>query len=143
MRIKDQQSKDEMKRYADHRRHAKPSNLVPNDQVLVHIRRSHQRKTGAYYEPSSYRAIDKKRSLVTAQNGKHSITRTSSMFKPFRSVTESVKLESDEESADNGIMERSPDKLLSSGEQLKKKRYPLRAPRGQLLKTRKDFVLER
>lgn len=32
------------------------------------------------------------------------------MFKPFRSVTESVKIESDEGNADNGIMVRSPNK---------------------------------
>ena len=35
MKIKDQQSKDKMKRYADHRKHAKPSNLVPSDQLFT------------------------------------------------------------------------------------------------------------
>ena len=140
MRIKDHQPKDEMKRYADHRRHAKPSkfNLVPNDQVLVHGGGSHQRKTEAYYEPRPYTIIDKKGSMVTAQDGKHSITRNSSMFKPFRSVTEFVKVESGEESPDNGTMEQSPDKPLSSGEQgkaIEERRYPLRTSRGQLPKT--------
>jgi len=105
MKIKDQQSKDEMKIYADYWKHAKPPNLVPNDQLLVHKGRSHQRKTEAYYKPRASTVIDKKGSMVTARNGKHSITRNSSMFKPFRSVTESVKIESD-----NGIMVRSPDK---------------------------------
>lgn len=110
MKIKDQQSKDKMKIYADYQKHAKPPNLVPNDQLLVHKERSHQRKTEAYYEPRAYTVIDKKGSMLTARNCKHSTTRNSSMFKPFRSVTESVKIESDEGSADNGIMVRSPDK---------------------------------
>ena len=83
---------------------------------------------------------------MTAQDGKHSITRNSSMFEPFITVTESVKIESDEESVDNGISERSPDKPLSFGEQekaIEERRYPLRASRGQLSKTLKYFVLER
>ena len=54
MRIKDQQSKDEMKRHADNRRDVKPSNLGRNDQVFVHKGRSHQKKTEAYYEPRHY-----------------------------------------------------------------------------------------
>lgn len=36
MKIIDHQSKDEMKRYTDNRKHGKPTNLVPNDQLLVH-----------------------------------------------------------------------------------------------------------
>ena len=127
MKVKDQQSKDKMKIYADYRKHAKPPNLVPSDQLLVHKERSHQLKTEAYYEPRAYTVIDKKGSMLTARNGKHSTTRNSSMFKPFRSVTESVKIESDEGSADNGIMVRSPDeysapvnkrKLLKKGDTL-------------------------
>ena len=96
MKIKDKQSKDEMKRYANHRRHAKPFNLGPNDQGLVHKGRFHQRKIEAYYEPRSYIVTDKKGSMVTVQDGKHSITRNYSMFKPFGLVTESVKIERDE-----------------------------------------------
>lgn len=142
MKVKDQQSKDKMKIYADYRKHAKPPNLVPNDQLLVHKERSHQLKTEAYYEPLAYTVIDKKGSMLTARNGKHSTTRNSSMFKPFRSVTESVKIESDEGSADNGIVVRSPDKYsapVNKRKLLKKGDTLLELQR----KTIDCFVLER
>ena len=143
MKIKDQQSKDEMKRYADHWNYAKPLNLVPNDRVLVHKGRSHQRKTGAYYEPRPYTVVDNKGSMVTALGGKHVLQETPACSNPSDQLQSPSRLKVMRKvqrmaSWSNPLINHSA--LVNKGKLLKKED---RASREQLPKTLKDFVLER
>ena len=143
MRIKDQRSKDVMKKYADQRRHTKPSSLRPDDEVLVHKGKAHQRKTEPYYEPHPYTVIDKKGSMVTASDGQHSITRNSSMFKHVK-LEASTNLENNDQDADIDILETSPAETPVNPDMerdTQERRYPLRTTRGQPPQALRDFVL--
>ncbi|KAK3739292.1 hypothetical protein QZH41_007139 [Actinostola sp. cb2023] len=112
MRLNDQQSKDEMKRYADQRRNTRSSNINPNDKVLVHKGKPHQGKTEPYYEPHPYTVIDKKGSMITASDGKHNITRNSSKFKPLKTDVQPINQELMDEQDDIGIEEEPSDDII-------------------------------
>ncbi|KAK3728358.1 hypothetical protein QZH41_011397, partial [Actinostola sp. cb2023] len=112
MRLNDQQSKDEMKRYADQRRNTRSSNINPNDKVLVHKGKPHQGKTEPYYEPHPYTVIDKKGSMIIASDGKHNITRNSSKFKPLKTGVQPINQELMDEQDDIGIEEEPSDDII-------------------------------
>ncbi|KAK3731602.1 hypothetical protein QZH41_004844 [Actinostola sp. cb2023] len=153
MRLNDQQSKDEMKRYADQRRNTRSSNINPNDKVLVHKGKPHQGKTEPYYEPHPYTVIDKKGSMITASDGKHNITRNSSKFKPLKTDVQPINQELMDEQDDIGIEEEPSDDIIepnASGQgqvhvspPRNERRYPLRTTRGQMPNMLKDFIVTR
>ena len=151
MRLNDQQSKDEMKRYADQRRNTRASNINPSDKVLVHKGKPHQRKTEPYYEPHPYTVIDKKGSMITASDGKHNITRNSSKFKPLKTDVQPINQELMDEQDDIGIEEEPSDDIIepnASGQgqvspPRSERRYPLRTTRGQMPNMLKDFIVTR
>ncbi|KAK3711382.1 hypothetical protein QZH41_003258, partial [Actinostola sp. cb2023] len=153
MRLNDQQSKDEMKRYADQRRNTRSSNINPNDKVLVHKGKPHQGKTEPYYEPHPCTVIDKKGSMITASDGKHNITRNSSKFKPLKTDVQPINQELMDEQDDIGIEEEPSDDIIepnASGQgqvhvspPRNERRYPLRTTRGQMPNMLKDFIVTR
>ncbi|KAK3742186.1 hypothetical protein QZH41_012077 [Actinostola sp. cb2023] len=153
MRLNDQQSKDEMKRYADQRRNTRSSNINPNDKVLVHKGKPHQGKTEPYYEPHPYTVIDKKGSMITASDGKNNITRNSSKFKPLKTDVQPINQELMDEQDDIGIEEEPSDDIIepnASGQgqvhvspPRNERRYPLRTTRGQMPNMLKDFIVTR
>ena len=67
------------KRYADAKRNAKVSSLVIGDSVLV--RQQKRNKLTSYYDPSPYKVVDIKGSMVTAERQGHRIVRNNSFFK--------------------------------------------------------------
>ena len=68
-----------MKTYTDKRNHAKPHKLQLNDPVLHHWLRP--TKYTPLLNPKPYRVENVNRSMITARNDEHSITRNSSHFK--------------------------------------------------------------
>jgi transposase InsO family protein len=79
VRYNDKKAKEKMKKYADEKRKARPSQLKIGDTVLV--RQVKQNKLSTYFDPIPFKIIRKKGSRVTAvRNGKY-ITRNVSYFK--------------------------------------------------------------
>ena len=80
IRKKDEEAKRKMKQVADRKSYVKFSHLKVGDMVLVKTKRT--RKLDTPYNPTPYKIIMKKGSMVTAEAGNgHRITRNVSFFK--------------------------------------------------------------
>ena len=77
--------------YADNRRHTKPCNLQPGDQVLIKQKRL--TKLTPPFSPDPYEITARKGSMLTARRGDHTITRNSSHFKKMKREPDTQLLE--------------------------------------------------
>ena len=94
----DDKAKTKMKVYADAKSRAKPSEIAISDLVLVRQRK--QNKLSTPFDPSPFRVVRKKGTMITAcRNGKY-ITRNASHFKlvdpMFRDTADAEEDEDDE-----------------------------------------------
>ena len=81
IRERDQTAKAKMKEYADNKRYVKPSNAKEGDTVLVK-RDDSKKKSDTPYDPRPLIIVEKKGSMVTAENDDGTqVTRNSSFFK--------------------------------------------------------------
>src|SRR5664279_966221 len=132
LRIQDDKAKHKMKMYADMRNNAKPSDLLIGDTVLVKQRKKD--KLSSYFDPTPYRIIDKKGSMVTAARGDHSITRNSSFYKRINPTTKTIATRKDNrESRESEQSEDDDDEVLPQPEiqrQLQRQLTPARQPVG-------------
>ena len=78
MRERDKAEKLKMKGYADHA-NAKPSKIMIGDSVVV--KDTSLKKSNSAYHPEPMEVVEKKGSMMTAENGRRSVTRNSSFFK--------------------------------------------------------------
>lgn len=92
---RDADSKEKMKSYADRKRKTKISTLKPGDQVLV--KQQKKNKLTLPFNPKPYKIIRKKGSMITAQRGRHEITRNSSYFKALQGDIQPISSDEDEE----------------------------------------------
>ena len=76
----DRGSKEKMKQYADASLNTKPSDLRPDDVVLLRNRR--ETKLTPAFDPQPYTIIGRKGSVISAKRGERVITRNSAFFKP-------------------------------------------------------------
>ena len=74
----DKINKQKMKDYADTKRHAKPSDLIPGDHVLVKQPKTNKLKP--LFNPKP-KIIVQKGSMITAKNKSHRIVHNSSHFR--------------------------------------------------------------
>ena len=88
----DKISKQKMKDYADTKRHAKPSDLIPGDHVLVKQPKANKLKP--LFNPKPYIIVQKKGSMITAKSKSHRIVRNSSHF---RRIPKHVPIPEEEE----------------------------------------------
>ena len=75
----DKISKQKMKDYADTKRHAKPSDLIPGDHVLVKQPKTNKLKP--LFNPEPHSIVEKTGSMITAKSKSHRIGRNSSHFR--------------------------------------------------------------
>ena len=75
----DKISKQKMKDYADTKRPAKPSDLIPGDHVLVKQPKTNKLKP--IFNSKPYIVVQKKGSMITAKSKSHRIVRNSSHFR--------------------------------------------------------------
>ena len=88
IRERDQTAKAKMKSHADNRRYVKPSTLKEGDMVFVK-RDDSKKKSDTPYDPRPCTVVEKKGSMVTAEDGDGvPITRNSSFFKSVPSAGE-------------------------------------------------------
>ena len=81
--------KDKMKKYADDKRNAKPSDLKIGDTVLV--KQDKQNKLSTPFNPEPYKITARNGTMITAKKDGHTITRNSSFFKQVKGgLTEDV-----------------------------------------------------
>ena len=89
----DKISKQKMKDYADTKRHAKPSDLIPGDHVLVKQPKTNKLKP--LFNPEPYIIVQKKPdNMITAKSKSHHIVRNSSHF---RRIPKHVPIPEEEE----------------------------------------------
>ena len=88
----DKISKQKMKDYADTKRHAKPSDLIPGDHVLVKQPKTNKLKP--LFNPEPYIIVQKKDNMITAKSKSHHIVRNSSHF---RRIPKHVPIPEEEE----------------------------------------------
>ena len=90
----DKKAKENMKMYADVKRRAEPSQIEMEDLVLARQRK--QNKLTTPYDPSPFRVVRKKGTMITAQrNGKY-ITRNASHFKALHPQAQTIIEEGEE-----------------------------------------------
>ena len=90
----DKKAKENMKMYADVKRRAEPSQIEMEDLVLARQRK--QNKLTTPYDPSPFRVVRKKGTMITAQrNGKY-ITRNASHFKVLHPQAQTIIEEGEE-----------------------------------------------
>ena len=111
-RVQDEKAKKEMKMYADQRRSSKPSKIEEGDDVLVQSQKRGKLQTP--FQPTPYKVIKKKGSMITAQRGSHQVTRNSSHFKK---VNVGRKLECGQDKTN----EYSDDELMRKDDELMRK----------------------
>ena len=88
IRERDRTAKAKMKSHADNRRYVKPSTLKEGDMVFVK-RDDSKNKSATLYDPRPRTVVEKKGSMVTAEDSDGvSITRNSSFFKSVPSAEE-------------------------------------------------------
>lgn len=92
-----------MKGYADKQNHAKHSDLEIGDRVLV--KQPKHNKLSTPFSPEPMEIMEKKGSMITAQNADRSVTRNSSFFKK---VPPSTSVIPDVNDCDDEIQEDSP-----------------------------------
>lgn len=98
MRDNDLQGKQKMKMYADKK--SKPCQIVEGDAVL--IKQPKTNKLSTPFNPKPCKVVSRKGSMITVKQGKHSITRNSSYFKPVI-IEEEMEEESEEETEDENV----------------------------------------
>ena len=82
IRRKDKEAKEKMKQYADRKRYVKYSDLTVGDLVLVRQKRT--KKIDTPFNPTPYKIIMRKGSMVTAKSANgHQLTRNVTFFKRF------------------------------------------------------------
>jgi transposase InsO family protein len=79
-RARDRVMKSKQKGYADTRNRAKPSDLAVGDHVLVR-EDGKKDKMSFPFRPKPYSVINRKGSMITAENDRHTVTRNASRFK--------------------------------------------------------------
>ena len=88
IRERDQTAKAKMKEHADNKRYVKPSNAKEGDTVLVK-RDDSKKKSDTPYDPRPHFIVEKKGSMITAENDDGvQVTRNSSFFKSVPAVKE-------------------------------------------------------
>ena len=103
VRQTDANRKERMKGYADKHNHAKHSDLEIGDRVLV--KQPKHNKLSTPFSPEPMEIMEKKGSMITAQNADRSVTRNSSFFKK---VPPSTSVIPDVNDCDDEIQEDSP-----------------------------------
>lgn len=99
VRERDFLQKSKFKAHADSKVYVKPSTISPGETVLV--KRPFTASKGAtVYDPTPLTVVDKKGSMITAQNENRTVTRNSSFFK---TLDQSVINRDDDPSHDNGL----------------------------------------
>ena len=79
MRRRDKAEKLKMKAYADSKAYVRPSDIQMGDSVVV--KDTSIKKSGTPYDPEPLEVVQKKGSMITAENGRKTVTRNSSFFK--------------------------------------------------------------
>ena len=95
---RDALGKSKMKKFADNKARAKPSNLSEGDKVIVKRDPSHK-KSSAPYDPETYIVTQRKGTMITAKREGKEITRNSSFFKKVDPSIPTNAEESDDELA--------------------------------------------
>ena len=96
---RDFSQKSKFKAHADSKVYVKPSTISPGETVLV--KRPFTASKGAtVYDPTPLTVVDKKGSMITAQNESRTVTRNSSFFK---TLDQSVINRDDDPSLDSGL----------------------------------------
>ena len=88
----DKISKQKMKDYADTKHHAKPSDLIPGDHVLVKQPKTNKLKP--LFNPEPYIIVQKKGSMITAKSKLHHTVHNSLHF---RRILKHVPIPEEEE----------------------------------------------
>ena len=132
---RDALGKSKMKKFADNKARAKPSNLSEGDKVIVKRDPSHK-KSSAPYDPETYIVTQRKGTMITAKREGKEITRNSSFFKK---VDPSIPTNAEE--SDDELALSTPD--VATGENPEPpnpgRRYPVRSSR-RLPSYLKDYV---
>lgn len=99
VRERDFLQKSKFKAHADSKVYVKPSTISPGETILV--KRPFTASKGAtVYDPTPLTVVDKKGSMITAQNENRTVTRNFSFFK---TLDQSVINRGDDPSHDNGL----------------------------------------
>ena len=99
MRKRDQEKKEKMKKYSDHRQHSKTTDLKIGDTVL--IRQPKKNKLTPPFNPKPFTVEARKGTMVTVKRGSKKITRNISFFKKIDNrVTDSSDDEDDDDDFD-------------------------------------------
>ena len=99
VRKRDLSQKSKFKAHAHSKVYVKPSTISPGETVLV--KRPFTASKGAtVYDPTPLTVVDKKGSMITAQNKNRMVTRNSSFFK---TLDQSVIKHDDDQSRDSGL----------------------------------------
>ena len=94
----DDRAKAKMKEYADTKSRAKQSNIQVGDTVLIRQRK--ENKWSTRFDPSPFKVVRRKGTMITAlRNGKY-VSRNISLFKKIMSETVEVPMSDDEEDED-------------------------------------------
>ena len=118
----DKISRQKMKDYADTKRHAKLSDLIPDDHVLVN--QSQTNKLKPLFNPKPYIIVQKKGSMITTKTKSHRIVRNSSHF---RRIPKHVLIPEEEEEEE--FLNPEPVPLVQTH---CSPRQTLRSPRSQV-----------
>jgi len=105
VRVKDFQAKQKMKEHADKRAHAQVSEIAIGDTVLV--RQKKRNKFTTKFDPSLYKVVEVKGTMVTAVRKEKYITRNISQFKR---IEPSMKVPEDNDSRDPDILDDEADR---------------------------------
>ena len=95
VRERDRKAKDKMKKDADIRRRATPSDLKVGDKVLVRQRR--RTKFSTRFDPRPFEVTERKGTMVTARRDNNYITRNVSMFKKILAASQGASQEESED----------------------------------------------
>ena len=97
VRVKDFQTKQKMKEHADKRAHAQVSEIAIGDTVLVCQKK--RNKFTTKFDPSPYKVVEVKGTMVTAFRKEKYITRNISQFKQIEPL---MQVQEDNDSEDPG-----------------------------------------
>ncbi|CAB3982993.1 Hypothetical predicted protein [Paramuricea clavata] len=80
----DSEKEGKMKEYADKRRRSETSEIKVGDTVLIQQPKANKLSTP--FNPSPYKVVARKGSMVTAERGSHKVTRNVSFFKKIKAT---------------------------------------------------------
>ncbi len=118
----DQQSKAQMKQYADQRRHTKKMQVNVGD--LVICKQPKKNKFSTKFNPAPYKVIKVNGSTITAQRHTHQITRNISYFKRLNLDDDERQHHLDDQTSDD-----EGDEIIRNGQNEQNevaRRYPVR-----------------